>query len=46
MFMMNAGMIRALRLEHDDYDERVAEMPSPPEYRFVDREPTPLPSRA
>ncbi|MES2045738.1 MAG: carboxymuconolactone decarboxylase family protein [Pseudomonadota bacterium] len=45
MFMMNAGMIRALRLEHDDYDERVVEMPSPPEYRFVDREPTPLPSR-
>lgn len=45
MFMMNAGMIRALRLEHDDYDERVAEMPSPPEYRFVDREPAPLPSR-
>lgn len=45
MFMMNAGMIRALRLEHDDYDERVQEMPSPPEYRFVDREPTPLPSR-
>lgn len=45
MFMMNAGMIRALRLEHDDYDERVEEMPSPPEYRFVDREPTPLPSR-
>ena len=26
MFMMNAGMIRALRLEHDDYDECVAEM--------------------
>jgi alkylhydroperoxidase family enzyme len=45
MFAMNAGMIRALRLEHDDYDERVQEMPSPPEYRFVDREPTPLPSR-
>ncbi|UZK67274.1 carboxymuconolactone decarboxylase family protein [Sphingomonas sp. M1-B02] len=45
MFMMNAGMIRALRLEHDDYDERVQEMPSPPEYRFIDREPTPLPSR-
>jgi len=45
MFMMNAGMIRALRLEYDDYDERVQEMPSPPEYRFVDREPTPLPSR-
>lgn len=46
MFMMNAGMIRALRLEHDDYDERVVEMPSPPDYRFVDREPTPLPDRA
>lgn len=45
MFMMNAGMIRALRLEHDDYDERVREMPSPPEYRFVDVEPAPLPSR-
>lgn len=45
MFVMNAGMIRALRLEHDDYDERVQEMPSPPEYRFVDREPTPLPAR-
>lgn len=46
MFLMNAGMIRALRLEHDDYDERVAEMPSPPEYRFVDREPSPLPPRS
>lgn len=45
MFMMNAGMIRALRLEHDDYDERVAEMPSPPQYRFVEREPAPLPAR-
>lgn len=45
MFMMNAGMIRALRLEHDDYDERVAEMASPPEYRFVEREPAPLPKR-
>lgn len=45
MFLMNAGMIRALRLEHDDYDERVAEMPSPPTYRFVDREPSPLPAR-
>ena len=45
MFMMNAAMIRALRLEHDDYDERVEEMPSPPEYRFVDREPAPLPRR-
>lgn len=45
MFMMNAGMIRALRLEHDDYDERVQEMPSPPDYRFVDREPAPLPDR-
>lgn len=45
MFMMNAGMIRALRLEHDDYDERVCEMPSPPEYRFVDAEPAPLPNR-
>lgn len=45
MFMMNAGMIRALRLEHDDYDERVEEMPSPPGYRFVDREPAPLPDR-
>jgi alkylhydroperoxidase family enzyme len=45
MFMMNAHMIRALRLEHDDYDERVQEMPSPPEYKFVDREPSPLPDR-
>lgn len=45
MFVMNAGVIRALRLEHDDYDERVEEMPSPPEYRFVDREPAPLPRR-
>lgn len=45
MFMMNAGMIRALRLEHDDCDEYVREMPSPPEYRFVDTEPTPLPRR-
>ncbi len=45
MFMMNAGMIRALRLEHDDYDERVQEMPSPPEYKFVVREPSPLPKR-
>lgn len=45
MFVMNAGMIRALRLEHDDYDERVQEMPSPPDYRFVDREPSPLPER-
>ena len=46
MFLMNAGMIRALRLEHDDYDERVQEMPSPPEYRFVDIEPRPLPKRS
>jgi alkylhydroperoxidase family enzyme len=45
MFLMNAGMIRALRLEHDDYDDRVEEMPSPPEYRFVEREPAPLPRR-
>ena len=45
MFMMNAGMIRALKLEHDDYDDPVREMPSPPEYRFVDREPARLPSR-
>lgn len=45
MFLMNAGMIRALRLEHDDYEERVQEMPSPAEYRFVDREPSPLPPR-
>lgn len=45
MFLMNAGMIRALRLEHDDYDERVREMPSPPAYRFVGREPEPLPPR-
>jgi alkylhydroperoxidase family enzyme len=45
MFLMNAGMIRALKLEHDDYDETVREMPSPPEYKFVDREPSPLPSR-
>ena len=46
MFMMNAGMIRALRLEHDDYDDPVREMPSPPEYNYVDREPTPIPSRS
>jgi alkylhydroperoxidase family enzyme len=45
MFVMNAGMIRALRLEHDDYDDPVREMPSPAEYSYVDREPTPLPSR-
>lgn len=45
MFIMSATMIRALRLEHDDYDELVREMPSPPGYRFVDREPTPLPRR-
>lgn len=45
MFMMNAGMIRALRLEHDDYDDRVREMPSPPDYRFVEAEPAPLPKR-
>jgi len=45
MFMMNAGMIRALRLEHDDYEERVCEMPSPPDYRFVEAEPPPLPER-
>lgn len=45
MFAMNAGMIRALRLEHDDYDERVREMPSPPGYRFIDVEPKPLPDR-
>lgn len=45
MFLMNAGMIRALRLEHDDYDERVEEMPSPPGYGFVDVEPQPLPKR-
>src|SRR3546814_11723933 len=43
MFLMNAGMIRALRLENDDYDERVTEMPSPPDNAFVDREPTPQP---
>ena len=46
MFVMNAGMIRALKLEHDDADEPVREMPSPPDYRFVDREPAPLPSRS
>jgi len=46
MFMMNAHMIRALRLEWDDRDDPVAEMPSPPEYKFVDREPTPLPKRS
>lgn len=46
MFAMHAGMIRALRLEHDDYDDVVREMPSPPEYRFVDVEPKPLPSRS
>lgn len=45
MFLANAAMIRALRLEHDDYDERVREMPSPPEYSFVDAEPAPLPKR-
>lgn len=45
MFVMNAGMIRALRLEHDDRDDPVHEMPSPPDYRFVDREPAPLPDR-
>jgi len=45
MFLMNAAMIRALRLEHDDYDDRVREMPSPPGYRFVDQEPAPLPAR-
>jgi alkylhydroperoxidase family enzyme len=46
MFMMHAGMIRALRLEHDDYDDIVREMPSPLEYRFVDVEPMPLPPRS
>ncbi|MDO9489570.1 MAG: carboxymuconolactone decarboxylase family protein [Sphingomonadaceae bacterium] len=46
MFVMNAGMIRALKLEHDDDDERVREMPSPPDYRFIDREPAPLPRRS
>jgi alkylhydroperoxidase family enzyme len=46
MFIMNAHMIRALRLEHDDYDDPVREMPSPPEYKYVDREPTPLPGRS
>jgi alkylhydroperoxidase family enzyme len=46
MFMMNAHMIRALRLEWDDRDDPVQEMPSPPEYRFIDREPTPLPRRS
>ncbi len=45
MFAMHAGMIRALRLEHDDYKERVREMPSPAEYRFVNSEPAPLPRR-
>lgn len=45
MFAMNAGMIRALRLEHDDFDDPVREMPSPPEYRFVDVEPKALPAR-
>lgn len=45
MFVMNAGMIRALRLEHDDGDDPVREMPSPPDYRFVNREPAPLPER-
>ncbi len=45
MFMMNAGMIRALRLEHDDYDECVREMPSPSGYTFQDGEPQPLPRR-
>lgn len=46
MFMMNAHMIRALRLEWDDRDDPVAEVPSPPEYKFVDREPAPLPRRS
>lgn len=46
MFMMNAHMIRALRLEWDDRDDPVAEVASPPEYKFVDREPTPLPRRS
>jgi len=46
MFVMNAHMIRALRLEHDDYDDPVREMPSPPEYKYVDREPTPPPKRS
>ena len=45
MFMMNAHMIRALRLEWDDHDDPVREMASPPDYRFVDREPSPLPKR-
>lgn len=45
MFVMNAALIRALRLEHDDYDELVREMPSPPDYGFVDAEPVPLPRR-
>jgi alkylhydroperoxidase family enzyme len=45
MFVSNAHLIRALRLEHDDYDDTVREMPSPPGYAFVDREPAPLPSR-
>ena len=46
MFMMNAHMIKALKLEWDDRDEPVVEMASPPEYKFVDREPTPLPKRS
>lgn len=46
MFLMNACMIRALRMEHDDYEEPVCEMPSPPGYRFVDGEPPKLPSRS
>jgi alkylhydroperoxidase family enzyme len=45
MFMMNAHMIKALKLEWDDREEPVAEMPSPPQYRFIDKEPTPLPRR-
>ena len=44
--MMNAHMIRALKLEWDDRDEPVTEMPSPPEYKFIDREPSPLPKRS
>jgi len=46
MFMMNAHMIKALKLEWDDRDEPVVEMASPPEYKFVDREPAPLPKRS
>ena len=46
MFMNSAHMIKALRLEHDDYEENVREMPSPPGYKFNPGEPAPLPKRS